>query len=290
MAATRLFARNTEVGTGRVRRVLPNRARRNIGAWVFLDHFGPTQLPAKDGGVGPHPHVGIQTATWLFEGEMHHGDSLGNQQVIEPGQLNLMTAGTGVAHWELTKADGPRTSHGVQLWIALPEFERQGKPGFAHHGELPDIELGGWTGKVFIGEFAGKASPAKVYSPLVGVELVGDEPVTLDLDPDWEYGILVDTGTIQIGTEKYFTGHTAFIPTGTGKVELTPQNKCRLMLIGGAPFDERPLLWWNFVARTHEEIVEALTNWKERKGYGDDSTWPGTALEAPELRGKLIPR
>ncbi len=191
-------ARKAAIGDGtEVRRLLPQRALRTIGAWCFLDHYGPDDVSAGLGmQVPPHPHTALQTASWLFSGLVLHRDSLGTEQLIRPGELNLMTSGRGIAHSEESPADRPATLHGVQLWIALPDAHRFTEPSFAHHAGLPVLEIGGATVTVVAGEFGGQRSPATVYSPLVGLEIAVPEggAVTLPLRPDFEHGVLAVDG------------------------------------------------------------------------------------------------
>lgn len=186
-------ARKAAVGDGtEVRRLLPQRVLRTIGAWCFLDHYGPDDVSAGPGmGVPPHPHIGLQTATWLFDGLVLHRDSLGSEQLIKPGELNLMTSGRGIVHAEDSPADPgrPPVLHGVQLWIALPADHRFGEPGFAHHADLPVLRSGGARVTVVVGEFGGERSPAEVFSPLAGLEVVveGGAEVALAVNPGFEH-------------------------------------------------------------------------------------------------------
>jgi redox-sensitive bicupin YhaK (pirin superfamily) len=164
--------RVTDVGGLPVHRLLPQRGRRTVGAWCFLDRFGPVEVaPARTMTVGPHPHIGLHTVTWLLSGQVLHSDSLGNQQPIRPGQLNLMTAGHGIAHAEDAREQPGQWMDGVQLWVTQPEGTRHGSPSFAHHGDLPVVDLTPGVATVLIGEFAGGQSPARVDSPLVGVDI-----------------------------------------------------------------------------------------------------------------------
>ena len=190
------------VGGLPVHRALPARTRRTVGAWCFLDHFGPIDVtPRPTMAVGPHPHIGLHTVTWLLSGRVLHSDSLGNEQLIRPGQLNLMTAGSGIAHAEDARDQPGSNMHGVQLWVAQPEGTRHGLPSFAHHEDLPVIDLqpGTGTATVLVGEFAGARSPAAVDSPLVGVDIAASGPLELSVDPTFEYGIAVLGGSVRLG-------------------------------------------------------------------------------------------
>ena len=170
--------RRTEVGGIAVRRSLPQRQRRTIGAWCFVDHFGPADVAEASMLVGPHPHLGLHTVTWVLDGEVVHHDSLGSEQLIKPGQLNLMTAGRGVAHAEETPAGATGSLHGLQLWVAQPDATRSGPAAFEHYSALPEAEVGPVVATVLVGELAGVRSPARADSPLVGADLVAAGPTT----------------------------------------------------------------------------------------------------------------
>jgi redox-sensitive bicupin YhaK (pirin superfamily) len=191
-------ARDARVGDMTVRRMLPLRLRRSVGAWCFIDHYGPTDVDGLTGmNVPPHPHIGLQTVTWLLTGDVLHRDSLGSEQLIRPGQLNLMTSGRGIAHAEESPADHDPTLHGVQLWVALPDASRQVDPAFEHHGELPAVSLGGFGISVLLGELAGASSPATTFSPIVGAQLSASGRAAsclLPLRPDYEHVIFVAQG------------------------------------------------------------------------------------------------
>ena len=178
-----------------VRRTLPQRERSLIGAWCFVDHYGPDDV-ADSGGmsVAPHPHTGLQTVSWLFTGEIEHRDSAGHHAMVRPGEVNLMTAGRGISHSEVS-TPGTRTLHGAQLWVALPDRDRHVGPGFAHHAPTP-IAGDGWEARVFLGSLLGDTSPVPTYTPLLGAELRLEPGTTLrlDVDPSFEHGVLVDAG------------------------------------------------------------------------------------------------
>jgi len=167
--------RPTEVGGMPVRRSLPQRRRRTVGAWCFVDHFGPADVAEASMLVGPHPHLGLHTVTWVLDGEVVHHDSLGSEQLIKPGQLNLMTAGRGVAHAEETPPGATGALHGLQLWVAQPDATRSGPAAFEHHSALPEAEVGPVVATVLVGELAGVRSPARADSPLVGADLLASE-------------------------------------------------------------------------------------------------------------------
>ena len=256
--------RRTEVGGMPVQRSLPQRGRRTVGAWCFADHFGPADVPEVSMQVGPHPHIGLHTVTWVLEGEVLHRDSLGSEQLIKPGQLNLMTAGRGVAHAEETPSGSTGTLHGLQLWVAQPEATRSGAPAFEHHSALPEAEVGPLVATVLIGELAGAHSPARADSPLVGADVVATGPATLSLDPAFEHALVVVCGPLAVNGSAVAPGAFAYLGPGRDELELAPAagGRARALLLGGAPFEERILMWWNFVARTKQEMVEARQAWE----------------------------
>jgi redox-sensitive bicupin YhaK (pirin superfamily) len=183
----------------RVRRTLPQRERSLIGAWCFVDHYGPDEV-ADSGGmvVPPHPHTGLQTVSWLFTGEVEHRDSAGHHAMVRPGEVNLMTAGRGISHSEVSPPS-TTTLHGAQLWVALPDAERFVDPGFAHHAPGP-VTGEGFEARVFLGSLLGDTSPVATYTPLLGAELLlaPGTTVLLDVDPSFEHGVLVDTGAVSV--------------------------------------------------------------------------------------------
>lgn len=289
-----------------VRRTLPARGRTMIGAWCFLDHYGPDDVAATGGmRVPPHPHTGLQTVTWLFEGSVLHRDALGSEQTVVPGQLNLMTAGRGVCHSEESTpavAGVAGRLHGVQLWTALPDAHRHGPRAFEHVARVPVVAVDGARVQVFLGSLAGATSPARGFSPLVAaqVDVPAGATVRLPVDPTFEYGLLVDTGDVALdGTTvpPRWLGHVA---PGADVLTLTTGDApVRAVLIGGTPFDEQVLMWWNFVGRTHEEVVEARAQWQAAiagdpvgvERFGVVTGYDGGALPAPELpHVRLRPR
>jgi redox-sensitive bicupin YhaK (pirin superfamily) len=261
-------SRETQVGTVRVRRALPRRERRTVGAWCFVDHFGPLSVTEDAGmSIGPHPHIGLQTVTWLLAGEIEHHDSLGSEQVIRAGQLNLMTAGAGIAHAEEHTGNYRGEMQGVQLWVAQPEATRQGPAAFEHHPELPQVDLPGGTATVLVGELADAVSPARRDTDHVGIELdLGDGTALLPLQPAYEYGLVVLDGSISIGERAITPGHLAYLGDGRDEIELGAAGRTRALLLGGVPFEEPILMWWNFVGRSREEFEIAFRAWAE---HGD---------------------
>ena len=282
-------ARKAAVGDGtEVRRLLPQRALRTIGAWCFLDHYGPDEVSRGPGmQVPPHPHIGLQTVTWLFQGLVLHRDSLGSRQLIRPGELNLMTAGRGVTHSEESAAGRPPVLHGLQLWIALPESERHREPRFAHQAGLPVVRDGAASVTVAIGEYRGERSPAEVFSPLAGYEVTvpGGDDFTLPVREDFEHGVVAVDGSAVVDGALIAPGLLAHLPAGRSGIRLSPASGrplARFFVTGGVPFGEPLLMWWNFVARTGEEIAQAREGWGAGQ-FGQVQGYPGAPLAAPAL-------
>ncbi|TDC77838.1 pirin family protein [Micromonospora sp. KC606] len=275
-----------------VRRLLPQRQRRMVGAWCFVDHFGPDDVADRPGmEVPPHPHTGLQTVTWLLDGEIVHRDSLGNVQPIRPGQLNVMTSGHGIAHSERSPAAHPPVMHGVQLWVALPDPVRAGAADFAHHAELPRWRDGELDVTLLVGELVGEASPAVVHTPLLGAQLTARGParVTLPLRPDFEYGLLALSGAAEVDGSALTPGGLLYLGVGRDRLEVAADADSRLMLLGGEPFDEPLVMWWNFVGRSHEEVAAARADWMAGRRFGtvaDDAAPPLAAPEMPTTRLK----
>ena len=263
-----------------VSRSLPHRELRTIGAWCFVDYFGPTAVQDAMS-VAAHPHTGLQTASWLFAGEVEHRDSLGSIQVIRPGELNLMTAGSGIAHSELS-LNGSDSFHGVQLWIALPDNQRKQAPHFEHHSELPHVGIESNEIKVFAGELLGAKSPAAIYSQLLGAQIELVESLTLPIDPEFEYGVLVVSGEVEVEQTNVPIGSLRYLPAGNTELHLTGNGQ--LILLGGKPFEEKLVMWWNFIGRSHEEIIEMRNQWVNREnGFSEFEDRIGGFIPAPEL-------
>ncbi len=254
--------RAAQVGSMPVRRVLPRRARRTVGAWCFADHVGP--VPVHEAGVlgiGPHPHVGLQTVTWLVTGELLHRDSLGCEQLIRPGQLNLMSAGHGVSHAEEDPGHAAELQ-AVQLWVALPDATRDGAPAFEHHPELPRVGLDRGEATVLIGDFAGSTSPARRDTEHMGVELaLGRGTSVVPLRGDYEHALVVLEGSVHVGGRVVEPGVLAYLGAGRDECTLATGAPARALLLGGLPFPEPVLMWWNFVGRSREELSEARRQW-----------------------------
>jgi len=272
-------------------RFLPNKQHRMVGAWCFVDYYGPDVLGEGAGmQIPPHPHCGLQTVSWLISGRIHHTDSVGSDCLVEPGHVGLMTAGHGIAHAERSPANRPPILHGAQLWVALPADAVDTAPQFEHIDEPPRFVKDGVAGTVIVGEYAGLVSPATAYTPLVGVDLdvPGNERTTLPLRPDFEYAVLVTKGECAIENHPMRQGEMVFLGSGRGEVEIESELGTRLLLLGGAPFAEEIVMWWNFVGRNHDDIERARTEWMrgDRFGTVNDDESPLPAPEIPSVRLK----
>jgi redox-sensitive bicupin YhaK (pirin superfamily) len=255
-------SRRATVGAMPVRRALPTRGRRTVGAWCFVDHAGPV---VPDGGagpaIGPHPHIGLHTVTWVMQGELCHRDSLGSEQVVRPGELNLMTAGRGIAHAE-EGTGHPGPVHLAQLWVAQPSTTRDGPPAFAHHADLPRLDLGSGTATVLVGSLGPAVSPARCDTELVGVDLeLRPGVVEVGLDPRFEHVLVVTAGRVETAGRAVVPGQLAYLGTGRDQLALSAPEPARLLLLGGLAFPEPLLMWWNLVARTRDEIEAAYADW-----------------------------
>jgi redox-sensitive bicupin YhaK (pirin superfamily) len=282
-----------------VRRTLPQRQRSLIGAWCFADHYGPHDLRRSSGmDVAPHPHTGLQTISWLFSGEVEHRDSAGVHAIIRPGELNLMTAGAGICHSEVSVAadrDATAVLHGAQLWAALPDSDRNTSRDFNHYAPEP-ISLPGAVARIFLGRLAGSRSPVHTFTPLLGaqLDLEAGTRVTLDVDPAFEHGVLCDQGAVAMDGAALAVGDLGY--RGPGSSALVLQNDGeqagRVLLLGGTPFTEQLVMWWNFVGRSHDEIAEYRRQWEEADerfgavyGYqGTPARLPAPALPTTRLR------
>jgi redox-sensitive bicupin YhaK (pirin superfamily) len=273
-----------------VRRTLPHAKLKTIGAWCFVDHFGPTEQ-TEDMVVAAHPHTGLQTVTWLFEGLIEHRDSIGSVQLIEAGQLNLMTAGYGISHSELSlKTEG--NLHAVQLWVALPELYLNLAPAFEHQADLPVVEQPGLRAKVLVGEFMGALAPTTHFSELLGVELrLQPGKHTISLNPEYEHGLMLAQGDLLAG-EEIEVSSLKYLAQGETQVELETRQGAVVMLLGGVPFAEKILMWWNFIGRSHEEVELARAQWNAREDrFGSFEDQIGGWIPAPEMPSvRLQPR
>ena len=279
--------------TTQVRRLLPHKDRRMVGAWCFVDHYGPDDVRDRRGmWVPPHPHTGLQTVSWLFDGEVLHRDSVGSEALVRPGELNVMTAGNGIAHSEESPGDHHPILHGVQLWVALPDPDRRtARPSFGQHRDLPVVDLPGATATVLFGELGGATSPAHTFTPLVGAEvrLRPAAAARLPLDPALEYAVLVVDGPVTVAGQVLDRGQMLYIGRGRDHVALSAVDEGRVMLLGGEPFEEQLVMWWNFIGRTHEDVVEAREQWMAGLAAGRDERFgvvhgfEGDPLPAPAM-------
>jgi redox-sensitive bicupin YhaK (pirin superfamily) len=279
--------------TTHVRRTLPHKTHRMVGAWCFLDHYGPDDVKETGGmWVPPHPHTGLQTVTWLFEGLGRHTDSLGSDQLVRPGQLNVMTAGHGICHAEVSPDDAPELLHGVQLWVVLPDSARDSTPPtFVHLADLPTFEDGGATVTVMVGSLAGHTSSAPTFTPLLGAEvrLSAGASIELPVEPGFEHAVLAVDGDLRIDGDVVERHRLAFLGTGTETLQLAADRETTALLLGGEPFDEEIVMWWNFIGRSHEDVVAQREDWNGSgiefipDRFGHVSDFPGPRLLAPPL-------
>ncbi|MFJ9908450.1 pirin family protein [Streptomyces sp. NPDC101152] len=276
----------------RVRRTLPQRARTLIGAWCFADHYGPGEVAATGGmNVPPHPHTGLQTVSWLFRGEIEHRDTLGTHALVRPGEMNLMTGGHGIAHSEVSTPD-TTVLHGVQLWVALPERHRNADRDFQHHVPEP-VRVDGAEVRVFLGSLAGSTSPVRSFTPLLGAEITVEArgEVTFSVDPAFEHGLLVDSGDVRLADTLLRPAELGYVPRGAGNLTLANESDApaRTVLLGGPPFEEEIVMWWNFIGRSHDDIVKAREAWEASSDrFGVIEGFPGGRLPAPALPNAVI--
>jgi quercetin 2,3-dioxygenase len=277
----------------RVLRTLPQRERSLIGAWCFVDHYGPVNAKMD---VPPHPHTGLQTVSWLFSGGVEHRDSGGVHAMVRPGELNLMTAGAGICHSEVS-VQSSVALHGAQLWVALPELARDTGRDFAHYAPTP-MSLPGGVARVFLGELAGSRSPVASFTPLVGVQLDLDPQAQLDIDvdPAFEHGVLCDMGDVEMCGTALAVADLGYQGPGNATLHLrnTGDRPARVLLLGGAPFTGELVMWWNFVGRSHDDIVSYRQLWEDAdERFGAVRGYQGsvTRLPAPPLpTTRLMPR
>ncbi len=262
-------AKARDLGGFSVRRVLPSPQRRMVGPFVFFDHMGPAEFPPGEGiQVRPHPHIGLATVTYLFEGEIMHRDSLGFVQPIQAGAVNLMTAGRGIVHSERAGSDLETTSrlHGIQSWMALPTDQEETAPEFMHYpaNDLPELEQDGLQVRVIIGEAYGMRSPVKSYSPMLYLECRAKQGSTMTLPDSYdEQAVYVVSGEIAIDGQRLASGVMGVMSPGR-KSQITANTDCRAMVIGGAPVGPRHI-WWNFVSSSRERIERAKLDWQHKR-------------------------
>jgi len=254
-----------------VRRVLPSVKRRTVGPFIFLDHFGPLVVPPGGDGmeVRPHPHIGLATVTYLFEGGIFHRDSLGYAQAIRPGDVNWMTAGSGIAHSERTEPEMRQSGfrmHGVQTWVALPQAHEEAPPTFEHvaASRLPAWQEGGTSLRLIVGTYAGRTAPTTHFSPIFYVAAEMPAAAKIAVTPDHaERGVYVAAGTATIGDRQLGVGDLAVLAAGAAVDLVAGTDGAKLMLLGGAALDGPRHIWWNFVSSSKERIERAKADWKE---------------------------
>ena len=285
-----------EVPLGGVRamsvlRTLPNRDLPTVGAWCFLDRFGPDEVRMR---VEPHPHIGLQTVTWPLLGEQRHRDSLDKDVTLKRGQLNLMTAGDGISHSEYSLGEDPIPLDALQLWVVLPESARKGAPAFEQHTSLPSVTLSASTGPdatatVVLGEFAGVRSPATVHTPIVGAEISVDAEaeLTLPLDTGWEHAIVLVEGDVTVSDRPLARNEMLYLGDSRSEVTVSSSAGALIFVLGGEPFEEDLIMWWNFAARTHDEIARAREDWETPDAasarFGHVVTHGTERIPAPEM-------
>lgn len=272
------------LGTLPIRRALPRRTRRLVGPWCFLDRYGPLSFTnEKPMDVAPHPHIGLQTVSWLLEGEIVHNDSLGSQALIRPGHLSLMTAGSGIAHTEETPPANSGRLNGVQLWVALPDAVRNQAPAFHHYTQLPVLEEQGGLVKLIMGRFAAHSASTNDHSPLIAAEVnvFGAQPFHLPLDASFEHALLILDGEASLDGEPLSPDILYYLGLHRHSIELGSTHGARCLLIGGTPLNEPVLLWWNFAARTNEELAAARNDWESHQGFPEVKAYRGPRLAAP---------
>jgi redox-sensitive bicupin YhaK (pirin superfamily) len=282
-----------------VLRFLPHKQRRMVGAWCFVDIFGPNNIDNQGGmAVPPHPHIGLQTVSWLVQGTVLHRDSLGTTALVEPGCVAVMTAGDGIAHSENSPADHGPVLHGAQLWVALPDSARHGKPAFVVHEPAPILDVPGLRARVFVGQMGATVAGAQAVTPLLGADISPESPHSragrVPLDPAYEHILVPMVGAVRACGEDVLAGQAIYLGTDRRHLNLELTADARVLLLGGLPFEEEIVMWWNFVARTHAEIEQARRQWNAGGDprFGEVSHYPGperlTAPNLPNLR--LRPR
>ncbi|MFF1570884.1 pirin family protein [Streptomyces sp. NPDC058293] len=269
-----------------VRRLLPNLGRRMVGAWAFVDHYGPDDIADEPGmQVPPHPHMGLQTVSWLHEGEVLHRDSTGSLQTIRPRELGLMTSGRAISHSEESPRPHARLLHGAQLWVALPDSHRHTEPRFEHHGDLPRVTAPGLSATLILGELDGAVSPGRTYTPIVGADLslTRGADLSVPLEPDYEYAVLSMSGEAHVDGVPVLPGSMLYLGCGRTELPLRAESDASLMLLGGEPFDEELIMWWNFIGRTQDDITQAREDWMSGSRFGEVKGYDGERLDAPAV-------
>jgi quercetin 2,3-dioxygenase len=278
-------SRETALNEMQIWRALPARGRRLIGPWCFLDRYGPLTFSEdrKPMDVAPHPHIGLQTVSWLLEGEVIHHDSIGGEGTVRPGGVNVMTAGRGIAHAEETPRRNGGRLNGLQLWIALPDAHRHVEPSFQPVAEVPKLEFRGGVAQLFMGAMENVASPASSYSDVLGIDAAVHRglSLTLPLRKDREHGVFVLDGDVDLEGQPLAANTLYYLGTDRTDLTLRSTTGARILLLGGVPFAEPVLMWWNFVARTPEEMAAARAAWEN--GEFGDVPYDGPRIPAPAL-------
>ncbi|MFF7588074.1 pirin family protein [Kitasatospora purpeofusca] len=273
-------------GSTVVRRLLPNLGRRMVGAWAFVDHYGPDDIADEPGmQVPPHPHMGLQTVSWLHAGEVLHRDSLGSLTTVRPRELGLMTSGRAISHSEESPRPHAPLLHGAQLWVALPDAHRHREPAFEHHTDLPTVTAPGLHATVILGTLDGATSPGTTHTPIVGADLTLAAATDhhLPLDPDFEYAVLTMSGRTTVDGVPLDPGAMLYLGTGRRTLPLHADTDATLLLLGGEPFEEKLVMWWNFIGRSGEEILQARNDWEVGTRFGEVHGYDGDRLAAPAL-------
>jgi redox-sensitive bicupin YhaK (pirin superfamily) len=276
-----IVPRTVDLGDFTVRRALPSARTRMVGPFIFFDHFGPAEFRAGSGiDVRPHPHIGLATVTYLFDGEIVHRDSLGTAAAIKPGEVNWMTAGSGIVHSERTGAELRATGspiHGLQMWVALPKSKEEMDAGFAHHetAEFPMVQENGKSVRVVVGSLYGASSPVPVVQETIFGDVHLKAGSTLPVDADHEErAVYVIDGLVDISGDKFEAGRLLVFKPGD-KVTLTAARDTHLVIVGGAAMDGPRHIWWNFASSRKERIEQAKAEWKA----GHFGKVPGDEIE-----------
>jgi len=272
-------SRSTHLGPLQIWRALPVRAHRLIGAWCFLDRYGPLSFTSdKPMDVAPHPHIGIETVSWLLEGEVLHRDSLGYEAMARPGAVNLMTSGKGIAHSEETPASNIGRLNGVQLWVAMTEARRHDAPSFTHVPRVTQREYRGGLAEIF-------------YEPDLGmdVRVHAKSALEMPLDATHEHGLFLLDGDATLEGQPLDVNTLYYLAIGRTDLTIRSSSGARFLLLGGEPFPETVLMWWNFVARTPEEIASARAEWESGTHFGAVRGYAGPRLHAPDLMHLAAP-
>jgi redox-sensitive bicupin YhaK (pirin superfamily) len=267
-----IVPRTTDLGDFSVRRALPSSRRRLVGPFIFFDRMGPALLRGDQAiDVRPHPHIGLSTVTYLFDGEMRHRDSLGTEKVIRPGDINLMTAGRGIVHSERTPENlrgHPSMISGLQTWLALPDNQEEIDPAFAHTDKdaLPEINVDGARGRVVIGSFEGLNSPVRVFSDTLYVDLALQSGRSFPFGADHEErAIYILSGTLVVAGDHFAPDQLLIFRPGDAITLTAGEDGCHLMLFGGAALGSKRHIWWNFVSSSKERIEKAKEEWRTGK-------------------------